>query len=272
MSLRWTNETPHGYRAVAMAMAIGGAVLAGSTSGHADEIVYSGDHGPGFWAETPGWEACADTAATARQSPIDIEKVVADRHLRRLRTEFKETPIALINNGHAIEEEYEPGSTLTLDGIRYDLTQFHFHALSEHTLHGTHGVMELHVVFADPSSDKKAVLGMLYTIGRRNAFLSELLANGLPLKSGDEVNVPTQLVNVADGLTDTSQYYTYPGSLTTPPCSEAVTWFVLKGRAELSEEQFEAFRHVLGNNFRPLQKPNHRVAHATVPVDHDDGR
>jgi carbonic anhydrase len=130
--------------------------------------------------------------------------------------------------------------------------------------------MELHVVFAAPGSDKKAVIGMLYTIGRKNAFLSALLASGLPQKSGDEIDAPLRLVNVADALTDTSQYYTYPGSLTTPPCSETVTWFVLKGRAELSEEQFEAFRHVLGNNFRPLQKLNDRVAHATV--DHDGVR
>ena len=269
MTLSSPNETFRSYRAVVMVVAIGGLALAGSISAHADEFGYSGNNGPGFWAETPGWEACAGTAATERQSPIDIDQVVADRHLRRLRAELNETPLALVNNGHTIEEEYEPGSSLVVDGVRYGLAQFHFHALSEHTLRGAHDVMELHVVFAAPGSDKKAVIGMLYTIGRKNAFLSALLAGGLPQKSGDEIEVPSKLVNVADALTDTSQYYTYPGSLTTPPCSETVTWFVLKGRAELSEEQFEAFRHVLGNNFRPLQKLNHRVARATVPVDHD---
>jgi carbonic anhydrase len=253
-----------------MVVAIGGLALAGSVSAYTDEFGYSGNNGPGFWAETPGWEACAGTAATERQSPIDIDQVAADRHLRRLRAELNETPLALINNGHTIEQEYQPGSSLVVDGVRYDLAQFHFHALSEHTVHGAHGVMELHVVFAAPGSDKKAVIGMLYTIGRKNAFLSALLASGLPQKSGDEIDAPLRLVNVADALTDTSQYYTYPGSLTTPPCSETVTWFVLKGRAELSEEQFEAFRHVLGNNFRPLQKLNDRVAHATV--DHDGVR
>jgi carbonic anhydrase len=270
MSLQRTNEMRHRYRAVVMAVAIGGAALARRASAQAHEFGYSGDNGPGFWGETPGWEACAGTAATERQSPIDIDHVVPDRHLRRLQVELNETPLALINNGHTIEEEYEPGSSLIVDGVLYGLTQFHFHTLSEHTVHGKHGVMELHAVFADPSSDKKAVIGMLYTVGRKNAFLSGLLANGLPQKSGDEVNVPSQLVNVADALTDTSRYYTYPGSLTTPPCSETVTWFVLKGRAELSEEQFDAFRHILGNDFRPLQNLNHRVVHATVRVDRDD--
>jgi carbonic anhydrase len=270
MSVPWTNETLSRCRAVVMAVAIGGAALAGSASAESDEFGYSGDKGPGFWGETPGWEACAGTAATERQSPIDIDHVVADRHLRRLQVELEETPVALTNNGHTIEEEYEPGSSLTVDGVLYDLTQFHFHTLSEHTVHGRHGVMELHAVFADPRSDKKAVIGMLYTIGRKNAFLSELLANGLPRKTGDEVTVPSQFVNLADALTDTSRYYTYPGSLTTPPCSETVTWFVLKGLAELSEDQFEAFRHILGNNFRPLQEANHRVVHATFGKDRED--
>jgi carbonic anhydrase len=125
-------------------------------------------------------------------------------------------------------------------------------------------------VFSDPNSDKKAVIGMIYVLGKMNKFLSELLKNGLPEKSGDEVAMPSQLVNLGDGLTNTSQYYTYPGSLTTPPCSETVTWFVLKRRAGLSEDQFQAFRHVLGNNIRPLQSLNHRVVRATVPAHRND--
>src|SRR5262249_20090486 len=245
--------------------------LLGGQPAEADESGYSGDKGPGFWGERPGWEACAATAPAERQSPIDITRVVPDHHLRPLQVELHDTPLALVNNGHTIEEEYEPGSSLNVDGVLYELAQFHFHTLSEHTFHGRHGVMELHAVFADPGSDKKAVIGVLYTIGRENEFLSRLLTNGLPQKSGDEVSVPSQSVNVADALTDTSQYYTYPGSLTTPPCSETVTWFVLKRRAQLSEDQFEAFRHVLGNDFRPLQNLNHRVVRATVGRGHEGG-
>ena len=75
------------------------------------------------------------------------------------------------------------------------------------------------------------------------------------------------MINVAGALTNTSRYYTYPGSLTTPPCSETVTWFVLHEYAQLSSEQFDAFRHVLGNNFRPPQKPNGRTILSTVGED-----
>jgi carbonic anhydrase len=269
MSLEWRSHGLRPYRA--LALAIGGIAFAASGSAHADEFGYSGDNGPGFWGETPGWEACAATAATERQSPINIDQVVTDRHLRALKVDLRDTPLALVNLGYTIEEEYEPGSSLTVDGVVYGLTQFHFHTLSEHTVHGSHGVMELHAVFADPKSDKKAVIGMLYGIGRPNKFLSELLAKGLPEKSGDKVSVPSQHVNVADALTDVSQYYTYAGSLTTPPCSETVTWFVLKGRAELSPDQFEAFRHILGNDFRPLQRLNERVVYATVGGGHEEG-
>jgi carbonic anhydrase len=74
---------------------------------------------------------------------------------------------------------------------------------------GQHGVMALHAVFADPKSDGKAVVGMLYSIGKKNSFLAELLVRGLPSKTGNEV--------------------TYPGSLTTPPSSGTVTWFVAPG-------------------------------------------
>jgi carbonic anhydrase len=244
----------------------GHATVRAATPGDASppEFAYSGDNGPGFWGEVPGWEACAGTAATERQSPIDIDRIVVDRRLAPLRLQLHETPLALMNNGHTIEQEYEPGSTLAHDGVIYDLTQFHFHTLSEHTVAGRHGVMELHAVFADPESDKKAVVGMLYVIGQTNRFLSALLANGLPKKSGDEVAVPSAHTNVADALTNTARYYTYPGSLTTPPCSETVTWIVLHDAAQLSSGQFEAFRMILGNNFRPLQKRNGRTIRSSV--------
>jgi carbonic anhydrase len=229
------------------------------------EITYSGDNGPGFWGQTPGWEACAGTARGSRQSPIDIDQIVLDRHLGPLQLQLNDTPLALTNNGHSIEQEYEAGSSLTLNNIAYGLSQFHFHTLSEHTVAGQHAVMELHAVFADPNSDNKAVIGQLFVVGRANRFIAELLRHGLPAKNGDDVNVPSQLINVADGLTSTSQYYTYAGSLTTPPCTESVTWFVLQEYAQLSNDQFEAFRHILGNDFRPLQKRNGRAIRSTLP-------
>src|SRR5262245_48495506 len=189
--------------AIAVFMGTGRFALRAAAQADAStpEFAYTGDNGPGFWGEVPGWEACAGTSATERQSPIDIDRIVVDRQLAPLQLDLHETPLALTNNGHTIEQEYEPGSTLTLDGLVYELTQFHFHTLSEHTVAGHHGVMELHAVFADPASDKKAVVGMLYAIGGTNHFIAALIANGLPKKSGDEVADPSTHINVGDALT-----------------------------------------------------------------------
>ena len=243
------------------------AVLSAGAESGAPEFAYNGDEGPGFWGETPGWEACAGTSPAQRQSPIDIDHVAFDRHLGPLPLQLHETPLALTNNGHTIEEEYEPGSSLTVNGVAYGLSQFHFHTLSEHTIGGQSAAMELHAVFADPASNNKAVVGQLFVIGKKNRFIAGLLADGLPAKSGDEVNDPAQLINVADALTKTTRYYTYPGSLTTPPCTETVTWFVLHEYAQLSSEQLDAFRHILGNNFRPAQKRNGRTIRSTAGDD-----
>ena len=257
MDLRFNPQDT--VRALACALAFG---LSADTG--APEFAYSGDHGPGFWGETPGQEACAGTATTERQSPINIDRIVVDRRLGRLPLRLHETSLALANNGHTIEEEYEPGSSLTLNGVEYGLSQFHFHTLSEHTVDGRRAVMELHAVFTDPASDNKAVVGQLFVIGKTNRFIATLASHGLPMKSGEAVNVPSERINVADALINTSHYYTYPGSLTTPPCTETVTWFVLHEYAELSSEQLDEFRRILGNNFRPLQKRNDRVIRSTA--------
>jgi len=231
---------------------------------YADEIAYSGDHGPGFWSETPGWETCGrSTEPGARQTPIDIRDAVADPHLRRLDLRILETEIALLNNGHTIEQEYRNGSQLVLNGAVYQLQQFHFHTLSEHLVNGHRGVMEQHAVFKNLSDNTMAVIGVLYDIGPASRFLDRLIDAGLPKKSGDETH-SDHSIDLAEGLTDSAAYYTYAGSLTTPPCSETVTWLVLKHPATLSKAQFKAFNRILGNNFRPLQARNGRIVRSTV--------
>jgi carbonic anhydrase len=243
--------------ASASAQASGPAAAPAASPG---AFTYNGDTGPGFWAGlSPGNAACG---AGTSQSPININRVRIDKGLRPLKLALRATPISLINNGHAIEEEIESPNTLTLNGGVYTSTQFHFHTLSEHTIDGQRGVMELHAVFADPAG-RTAVVGTLFRIGHRNAFLDELMSAGLPRHTGDKVTSTVE-INLADGLTDTAAYYTYPGSLTTPPCTEGVTWFVLKGEAQLSAAQFQAFEEILGNDFRPLQSLNGREVHATA--------
>jgi carbonic anhydrase len=233
---------------------------ASAPAGSSGGFTYNGDTGPGFWADLdPANTLCGSGTS---QSPINISHVKIDPSLGRLKLALQATPISLVNNGHAIEEEVETPNTLTLNGVVYTSSQFHFHTLSEHAVGGRRGVMELHAVFVDRTG-RAVVVGMLFTIGHKNGFLDELASAGLPRHTGDDAKSETA-INLADGLTDTSQYYTYAGSLTTPPCTEGVTWFVLKDEAQLSTAQFQSFQDILGNDFRPLQSLNGRAVYATA--------
>ena len=86
--------------------------------------------------------------------------------------------------------------------------------------------MELHAVFKDASSNF-AVIGVLYSIGRTSPFLAKILSAGLPEKTTSPAVTVTGL-NLGTAFTDLSSYYTYPGSLNTPPCSDNVTWLVIE--------------------------------------------
>jgi carbonic anhydrase len=257
----------HACRRIVIATAVAALAIApAALRGQSAEFTYSGQHGPAHWAHTPGWEACAG-AAGARQSPIAIGHVTVDSTLTPLQLTAHETPVALVNNGHTVEEEYEPGSVVTVGDVPFELAQFHFHAPSEHTIHGRHDALELHAVFAEHDSPRRVVIAQLFTLGTMNPFLAQLLAEGLPARAGDHV-APARQINVAEAFADVGHYYTYEGSLTTPPCSETVTWFVLQREAQLSREQAKAFQAVLGSNARPLQRLNQRTVRATPTSTH----
>jgi carbonic anhydrase len=233
--------------------------------GHAEEFSYNGDKGPGYWSElSPAWAACAASRPHARQSPINIAKVFADDTLGALDLRTFPTTIDIFNNGHTIEQRYEgTGSSVDFEGRNFELQQFHFHTLSEHSVSGKHAAMEMHGVFTDSAVGDNLVIGILFRIGGNgNAFLQKLIDARLPQKEGDATQT-SELIDFGDGLTNRRQYYTYPGSLTTPPCSETVTWVVLARPAEVSRDQYEAFRRILGNNFRPTQVLNERTVRAT---------
>ena len=181
-----------GFIAAAVAL-----LLASVAHGQSEEFTYSGAHGPTHWAETPGWEACRGGSATAHQSPIAIDKVTIDTTLPALHIVAKDTPLNLVNNGHTIEEEYEAGTTIDVGGARYELAQFHFHYPSEHEIHGHHDALELHAVFAEPGSQRKVVIGQLFTIGAANPFLGHVLASHLPARSGEHVG-STNHINIGD--------------------------------------------------------------------------
>lgn len=224
----------------------------------ASDFAYTGDKGPAFWAQSADAPACAPSPM-GRQSPIDISNVVVDPKLPPLDVNLDETSYVLSNPGYNVRAMAETKQTFVVNGEPYKLLEFHFHTLSEHTVNGRQGVMELHAVFLDEKTETHlAVIGVIYKMGNANSFLQKLLVHGLPQKSTSP-HITVRDIDLADAFPTTSSYYTYAGSLTTPKCGENVQFFILRDWAELSLQQFQTFHNVVGNNFRPLQARNGRV-------------
>ena len=121
--------------------------------------------------------------------------------------------------------------------------------------------MVAHLVHKDQDGNL-AVVAVLLKIGGANKMI-QTLWDALPRKK-DEEEVKSVEVNAADLLpANKSAYYTFTGSLTTPPCSEGVTWFVLKARTTISKDELASFAKLYSMNARPTQAVNGREIRET---------
>jgi carbonic anhydrase len=215
---------------------------------------YEGEGAPAHWGSLkPEYATCG---SGLYQSPIDINKTIT-ASLDKLVFSYKESPLRIINNGHSIQINYEPGSSVTIDGQTYELLQFHFHAPSEHTVKGAFYDMEMHLVHKN-SKDELAVVGVMLKKGAPNNII-QVLWDNIPAEVNQESTVNGISVNASGLLPADTRNYHYFGSLTTPPCSEGVNWSVLKTPIEVSEEQIAKFRSVMGvDNNRPVLPVNKR--------------
>lgn len=221
---------------------------------------YEGTEGPEFWENlcTGEWADCGGEV----QSPINIIKdyVIEDDNLNSIQANFKETSTYIKNNGHTIQFNYNNGSTSVLNGVTYNLLQFHFHTGSEHTVDGVRYPMEVHFVHQDSSTGLLAVIGAFFEYGDKNDFLNQFI-NVLPQEEG-EYFINDFLFNAKNIFGDEEvleEYYTYGGSLTTPPCSEIVSWYVLKEPISASTTQINTFKNIMHHNYRPTQPLNGRT-------------
>lgn len=209
---------------------------------------------PEFWGTlSPEYASCNGR----NQSPINIEKTV---RAELSPIEFKYTPGAyeLVNNGHTLQVNFRQGSTIKIEGEEFALKQFHLHAPSENKIKGATFPMEAHLVHANSAGDL-AVIGVMFKIGDANPTL-EKAWDELPLLKGQTASIAGHFS--ANGLLPRSgEYYRFNGSLTTPPCSEGVRWFVMKESMTASHDQIEMFSAALGghHNNRPVQPLNARL-------------
>ena len=211
---------------------------------------YSGPDGPDHWGDLePGFAACK---VGTRQSPIDIKDAKEQDDLAPIHFDYKLSPLKIVDNGHTVRIDYEPGSSVTINGTALPLTQFHFHHRSETEIDGQKYDMELHLVHEDTAAGRAAVVAILIKTGTENAFLRVLLSH-VPQKVGEEIERKKVVINAADFLPGDQNYYVFDGSLTTPPCSEGVKWYVLKTPIEASASQIADFAKLYPDNARPVQ-------------------
>ena len=214
---------------------------------------YSGETGPSHWGGLePDYKACAEGR---NQSPIDLKGFI-ESDLPPVVFHYQPGGKEVLNNGHAVQANYAPGSTISLDGREFELKQFHFHAPSENLINGQSYPMEAHLVHADRDGNL-AVVAVMFETGKNNRALAKLWEL-MPEQAGDKHNL-ANLISVEGVMPAQRDYYRFNGSLTTPPCSEGVVWLVLKQPVEVSLEQVEEFEHVMHHpNNRPVQSVNAR--------------
>lgn len=213
----------------------------------------AGSDGPENWKNLCG--SFSDCGGKV-QSPVNIvtQNMSEGAELSAPQFNYGKSGVNIINNGHTVQFDVSGDNTVTLNGKEYALLQFHYHALSEHTIDGKSYPIEVHFVHKHSDSDF-AVLGIMYEEGEVNDFFTKHLGN-FPVEKGAFESTDT--IDVLSLFPENTSYYRYDGSLTTPPCSEVVNWYVLKTPITASKEQIETFSKILNGNFRPVQPLNDR--------------
>jgi carbonic anhydrase len=215
---------------------------------------FDGATGPAYWGQlSPEFRLCG---AGLAQSPVDLSTAAAKGAGPALEFGYRPSPLRIVNDGHTIRVNYEPGSWLAVGGERFELVQFHFHAPSEHALAGGTMPLELHLVHARGS--ELAVVGVMLVPGAANEALDPVWRH-LPPVPGPERTVPGVVVDAAGLVPALRTTFRYSGSLTTPPCDEGVRWFVMAAPIPISLDQLAAYQAIYPQNRRPLQPLNGRA-------------
>ncbi|ELW68677.1 Carbonic anhydrase 6 [Tupaia chinensis] len=265
--------------------------LVGVQAQHGSEWTYSKgsldeEHWPQHYPDCGG----------QKQSPINLQrkKVQYNPSLKRLNLTGYDVQVGefpMINNGHTVQISLPPTMRMTApDGTQYTALQMHFHwggasseiSGSEHTIDGFRFVIEIHVVhynskyksydIAKDAPDGLAVLAALVEVKNyaENTHYSNFISHLVNVKYPGQSTILTGL-DVQDMLPeDLHHYYSYKGSLTTPPCTQNVQWFVLKDYVKMSRTQalmlenslLDHENKTLHNDYRRTQPLNHRVVEA----------
>ncbi len=220
---------------------------------HSEHWSYEGENGPANWGKiNSAWSKCA---LGNRQSPIDIKNGMKVE-LEQIGFDYHPAGFSVIDNGHTIQVNVSGGNYITILNQQYELLQFHFHRPSEERINGKSFEMVAHLVHKD-AEGKLAVVAILIERGKAQALI-QTIWNNLPLEKNDVVN-PSIVIDMNDLLPIRRDYFTFMGSLTTPPCSEGVLWMVMKEPIQATPAQLAFFSRLYPMNARPVQSASGRV-------------
>lgn len=209
---------------------------------------YEGPGAPENWATIDDANALCGTGR--RQSPIDIgDGIRVD--LEPIKFDYKPTLFRIEDNGHTIQVTPSEGNTIKVMGRTYELKQFHFHRPSEEKVNGKRFDMVVHLVHKDDEGNI-AVVAVLLEKGETEQSVIQTLWNNMPLEQGQSLK-PATAIDLNRLLPENRTYYTYMGSLTTPPCTEGVLWMVFKQPLVVTPDQVSIFSRLYRNNARPIQ-------------------
>lgn len=219
---------------------------------------YTGEVSPENWAKlSPDYQMCS---LGQNQSPVDLQTSNTVKSLKKAPIKFKYDiqPDDVVNNGHTLQiDSTNKGNYIVLDGQKHYLRQFHFHTPSENKINGKRFPMEAHFVNISDNGHI-AVVAVMYELGRENIDLNRLLA--FRNSEENQIQALKDEIKIKNIMPKKAGYYRFSGSLTTPPCTEGVTWIVLKQHAYISKSQFETFEELFHHdNARPVQPLNGRL-------------
>ena len=225
---------------------------------------YAGPTGPAFWSNiAPGYPDCG---SNYRQSPVNLPGLPP---LVNFEVSYPVRAGTLSNSGHGVDlliPALVDSGSLTVGGETFQFREVHFHIPAEHTINGFRYEAEIHTVHQQGTGNR-AVLTTFVTEGMPgtpNPAWSTLV-DSLPGNKGDRRGMGDVSLNTLLSLPSrgTERMYAYNGSLTTPPCTPNVRFFLRQAPIRLSRDQLNALASAMVRNIRPLQDHTPAVAGPT---------
>ena len=221
----------------------------------------TGPVGPAYWSDiAPAGNAPFQSPININSRPINLNSVLSVSYPTSSTT-------AIVDNSHQIQAQFTAAMTpdhITAGGVQYNLAQFHYHAPSETTVGGHAYAMEEHFVNLS-ATGAEAVVAVFLKVGRHNNALDPILnaATASLTQPNSKTTAPVG-VDFAGLLPSSPLGWFYRGSLTTPPLSQPVNWFVYKTPITLDARQLGKYEALAAGagflpNARPVQPLDGRV-------------